>query len=180
MATARQIATEVLAAAQHLSEEPEGLFIPDIARLIPSTIREIVLDIIENGKPDERTLFTKSITPAIVSVPNNFDTVDLSTDIGSSEPILLDLPFPAVTHASSQSGELLRVADKRNLGFVSVSEGMDWYSIEGTTLYINAEPELSGNLTIVAYYVPTVTNLKKQFESELIARLLTKIGLTRR
>lgn len=179
MATARQIATQVLANAQHLSEEPEGLFLPDIAKLIPSTIREIVLDTIENGKPDERVLFVKTISPAITPVADNFDTVDLSSALSDAEGILLDLPFPAVTHANSQSGELLRVADLANLKFASLSEGMDWYAIEGSTLYINAEPELSGNLTIKAYFVPLVTNLKKQFESDLIGRLLMKMGLAR-
>jgi len=179
MATARQIATQVLALAQHLSEEPEGLFIPDIAKHIPTTIREMVIDIAMMGKQDDRHLLTKTITPAIVTVADDFDTVDLTTDLTSSEPILLDLPFPGVTHATSQSGELLRVADFRNLKFVSTSEGMDWYSIQGATLYINASPELTGNLTIQAFYVPLVTNLRKQFEPELINRLLMKIGIAR-
>lgn len=179
MATARQIATEVLANAQHLSEEPGGLFIPDIARMIPSTIREIALDIIQNGKPDERVLFIKTITPAITPVADNFDTVDLAAALADSEAVLLDLPFPSVNHLNSQSGELLRVADLANLKFANISEGMDWYAIEGSTLYINADPEVSGNLTIKAYFVPLVTNLKKQFESELINRLLMKLGMAR-
>lgn len=179
MATARSIATTVLAQAEHLSEEPSGIFLPDIAKLIPATIRELVIEIVNTGRPDERHLLTKTINPAIVSVSNDFDTVDLTSDLTSSEPILLDLPFPGVQHASSQSGELLRVADLRNLRFAELSEGMDWYSIDGSTLYINASPELTGNLKIRSYYVPAVTNLPQQFESELIQRLLMKIGLAR-
>lgn len=180
MATAREIATQVLAQAVHFSEEPGGLFIPDIAKMIPPTIREIVIDVVNMGKQDERHLLTKTITPSITPVADNFDTVDLSASLVAAEPILLDLPFPAVTHVNSQSGELLRVADLRNLGFANLSDGMDWYSIEGNTLYIFADPEVTGNLTIRAFYVPAVTNLPKQFETELINRLLMKIGITRR
>ncbi len=177
MATAREIATQVLANLEHLSEEPGMYFIPDIAKMIKPTIREIVIDVVNAGKQDERKLLTKSFTAAIVTVANNFDTVDLTAPLTAAEPMLLDLPFPGVTHPDSQSGELLRTADLRNLGFVNLAEGYDHYAIDGNTMYVNAEPELTGNVSIRAFYVPAVTNLPQQFESELINRLIAKMGM---
>lgn len=179
MATARQIATQVMA-MYHLTEEPAGWYIPDIAKLIPSTIRDIVISVIDGGKPDERRLFVKTFSGLpVVTVADDFDTVDLTAPLTAAEPILLDLPFPRVTHPDSQSKELLRVADLGNLGYAAIDEGFDWYALEGSTLYINAEPELTGNITIKAFYVPAVGNLPKQFESELISRLLVKMGLAK-
>lgn len=178
MATSREIATQILT-IQHMTEEPGGWYIPDIAKMIPSTIREIVLEIVDAGRPDERKLFTKSFVLPIVSVASDFDTVDLTTPLTAAEPMLLDLPFPRVTHPTSQSGELLRVADLANLQFADLAEGHDKYSLDGNTLFINADPELTGNVTIRAFYVPAVTNLPKQFESELITRILTKMGAAR-
>lgn len=177
MATAREIATQIMA-MYHLTEEPSGWYIPDIAKMIPMTIREIVLSVVDAGKQDERKLLTKTFTLPIVSVLNDLDTVDLTTPLTAAEPMLLDLPFPRVTHPDSQSKELLRVADVANLEFADLGEGHDKYSLEGSTLYIKAEPELTGNLTIRSFYVPAVTNLPKQYESELISRLLMKMGLT--
>ena len=177
MATAREIVTQVLANVEHLSEEPGMYFIPDIAKMIPPTIREIVIDVVTAGKQDERKLLTKSFTVAIVTVADNFDTADLTTSLTASEPMLLDMPFPGVTHPDSQSGELLRTADLRNLGFVNLAEGYDHYAVDGNTMYINADPELTGNISIRAFYVPAVTNLPKQFESELISRLMSKMGM---
>lgn len=176
MATAREIAVQVIANVQHGTEEPGLYYIPDIARMIPSTIREIVLNIVDTGRPDERKLFTKKFTVAIVTVADDFDTADLTASLTAAEPMLLDLPFPGVTHPTTQSGELLRTADLRNLGFVTLGEGFDHYAIDGNILYINAEPELTGNLTITAFFVPVVANLPKQFESELIQRLMSKMG----
>jgi hypothetical protein len=177
MATAREIATQIMA-MYHLTEEPAGWYIPDIAKMIPSTIRDIVISIVDGGKPDERKLFVKTFGGlAITPVANDFDTVDLTTPMNAAEPILLDLPFPRVTHVDSQSGELLRIADPANLSYAPINEGFDWYALEGSTLYINAEPELTGTLTIKAFYVPAVANLPKQFESELISRLSVKMGV---
>lgn len=177
MPTAREIATQVLASVQHLTEEPGAYFIPDIAKMIPSAIREIVLDVVEQGRPDERKLLTKSFIVAITPVADDFDTADLTASLTAAEPMLLDLPFPRVTHPDSQSKELLRVADRANLEFAAIDEGYDWYAIDGNIIHINAEPELVGNLTIRAFYVPAVSNLPKQFETELINRLLVKMGL---
>ncbi len=179
MATARDIATQVLASIEHLGEEPGMYFIPDIAKMIPPTIREIVLDVVTAGKQDERKLLTKTFTAAIVPVADNFDTVDLTASLTAAEPMLLDQPFPGVTHPDSQSGELLRTSDLRNLGFVNLAEGYDHYAIDGNTLYINADPELSGNLSIRAFYVPSVTNLPKQFETELIKRLIANMRMAK-
>lgn len=179
MATAREIATQVLANLEHLGEEPGMYFIPDIAKMIPSTIREIVIDVVNAGKQDERKLLTKTFTVAIVNIADAFDTVDLTTPLTASEPMLLDLPFPGVTHPDSPSFELLRTADLRNLDFVNLSEGYDHYALDGNTLYINSSDELIGNLSIRAFYVPAVTNLPKQFESELISRLIAKMGMAK-
>jgi hypothetical protein len=176
MSTAREVATQILA-SQHLNEEPGGWYVPDIAKMIPATIREIVLSVLDAGKQDERKLLTKTFTPSITPVADDFDTVDLSASLAAAEPMFLDLPFPRVTHTDSQSKELLRTADLANLGFAPIDEGYDWYAIDGNTLYINANPELTGNLTIRAFYVPAVTNLPKQFESELMTRLIAKMGL---
>ena len=177
MATSRDIATQIMA-MYHLTEEPGGWYIPDIAKMITMTIREIVISVVNGGKQDERKLLTKTFTIAITPVADNFDTVDLTAPLVAAEPMLLDLPFPRVTHPDSASRDLLRVADVANLEFASLEDGHDWYSVDGNTLYINAEPELVGNITIRAFYVPSVANLPKQFETELINRLLVKMGLS--
>lgn len=175
--TARQVAEAVIAQMQHLGEEVEGVYIPDIAHEIPGTIKEMVMDVAQTGMPADRKLFQKSFSFTIVPVVDNFDTADMASAFAAAEKIYLHLPFPAVIHADSQAGELLWVADLQNLRFESTGNGFDHYSVDGQTIYINAEPELTGNITVKSFFFPLVTNLSNQHTQELIQRLLMKFGM---
>jgi len=178
MATARDIATRVISTIEQYGEEVEGYYLPDIAKMIPDCIRDIADRVIESGDQGERSLFTKDFVATIVSVASAFDTVDLSTFLSAAEQMLLALPF-TVSHVDSQAGELLYCADVKNLPFVTLADGYDYYSVDGKTMVINAEPELTGNVTISSFYVPSIANLGKQFETELINGLLLKLGITK-
>lgn len=178
MATNRVIAETVLAQIRHNGEEPEGIYLPDIVRMIPDAIRDIVQAVADQGKQEERKLFQKEFSLSIVSVVDDFDTVSLSSSLSAaSDPMLLALPFPVVKHADSQSGELLWRGDLANLGYAQTADGFDFYTVDGQTMYINADPELTGTVKIKSFYVPTITNLPKQFEGELVDRLIAKLGV---
>jgi hypothetical protein len=177
MATAREIATRVIATIEQYGEEVEGYYIPDLAKMIPDCIREIASRIMMSGDQGERALFTKDFVGAIVPVANNFDTVDLTPFLTAAEQMLMSLPF-SVSHPTTPEGELLWCADAKNLNFVSLADGYNYYSVDGKTLLINADPELTGNVTISSFYVPSLANLARQFETELVMCIIAKLGIS--
>lgn len=177
MSTAREIGTRVISEIAQYGEEAEGYYLPDIAKMIPDCIREVLSRVIQSGDQGERALFTKDFVGAIVPQAG-FDTVDLTSFLNAAEQMILSLPF-AVSHPDTAEGELLWCADAKNLSFVSLSDGYNYYSVDGKTLLLNAEPELTGNVTISSFYVPAIANLAKQFDTELVNCILMKLGITR-
>jgi hypothetical protein len=177
MATARDIATRVISTIEQYGEEVEGYYLPDIAKMIPDCIREVVMRVIQSGDQGERSLMSKDFVGAIVPVASAFDTVDLTSFLSAAEQMILSLPF-SVSHPDTPEGELLWCADPKNLKYVALEDGYNHYSVDGKTLQINADPELVGNVTISSFYVPSVTNLAKQFETELVNCILMKLGIT--
>lgn len=178
MATARDIAEQVLAKATSFGEEAEGLFLPDVVNMIPSAIREMVIDIADNGNQSDRKLFQKDFTVAI-SVTSPYYTGDLTTSLAAAEPMYVHLPFPAVLHSSSQTGELLYKPDVSNLGFVTLEDGYDYYAVDGVVVSLNTLVALTGNLTVRSFYFPVVSALKPQFQTELVNRLLMTLGMVK-
>lgn len=179
MATNRQIAEQVIAAVNHLGQESSGLYIPDIVKEIPNVIKQFVYWLADNGKPEDRKLFQKDFTVPIVTA-SGFDTGDLTTALSTAEPMFLHLPFNSVTHPDTQSGsELHYASDKNNLAFEDLTAGFDYYAVEGSTIYVSADPELTGNLTIRSFYFPSMSNIKPQFEQEIVTRLVAIFGMAR-
>lgn len=176
MATARDIGTRVISTIEQYGEEIEGYYLPDIAKMLPDCIREIVMRVIESGDQGEKGLMSKDFVGAI-STQVGFDTVDLTSFISAAEQMILSLPF-SVSHPDTPEGELLWCADPKNLKYVALEDGYNYYSVDGKTLQINADPELTGNVTISSFYVPSVTNLARQFETELVNCVLMKLGIT--
>lgn len=183
MATNRLIGTTVMAQLEHLGEEVEGVYLPDIVKMIPDTIRDIVVEVAQMGLTDERKLFTKTFALTITTVADDFDTVDLSSSVLAADALLVHLPFPRVTHgtkAGANFQELFYVADKATLELVTPADGYNYYTVDDRILFINANPELTGTLNVNSFYVTAISNLPRQFEGRLVAKLVEKVqGLKR-
>lgn len=180
MATNRSVAEKLIAQASHYTEEPEMIFKPDVAATIPETIREMVMQVASMGSQADRKLLQKDFTLAVTTAVG-FDTVDLTASLTTDpDRMLLWLPFTSVSHSLSQSGELLYTPDKAQLTTQRLDEGFDYYTVEGQTMYINADPELTGNVIIRSFYVPRITVLDDKFIPMLIEQLLTKMINTRK
>lgn len=177
MATARQIAQTVIAMANSLGQQSGGLFIPDIANMIPQTIKELVMSVADMGVQGDRKLLQKDFTVAISG-----SSADLTTHLNDAAgQMYAHLPFPSVIHSSSQAGELLYKPDRQNLDFIDPStEGYDYYAVDGNVLYFISLSPLTGNFTVRSFFFPVVTALPEQFEQDLINRLLMKIGAVKR
>lgn len=184
MATNRNIATTVIAEISHLGEETEGLYIPDIVKMIPDAIRDIVMEVGQVGLPDERKLFTKEFSIPITPIGGDLDynEVDLISSVNAADAMLIHLPFPRVFHGLKSDDsfqELLYVADKANLDFFNLSDGFAGYAVDDRTLYLKSDPELTGDLKIRSFYVPQVLSLPRQFEGKLVWKIIEKLGITR-
>lgn len=114
---------------------------------------------------EKRLLFQKPFTFTITGESVDLDGVGVG--INATEPLLIirGRAFAAVRVGTTR---FIFVADKNALDDLILDDGESYYTLEGTTVHLRGPSTVTGTLTIVANFIPSLANVPDELEPMLL------------
>jgi hypothetical protein len=114
---------------------------------------------------EKRLLFQKPFAFTITGQSVDLDAA--SVGINATEPMLI-IRGRAFATVRVGTTKFHFVADKNALDDLLMDDGESYYTLEGTTIYLRGPSTVTGTLTIVANFIPSLANVPDELEPLLL------------
>jgi hypothetical protein len=153
--TAAQVAQLVLDRLTGQGEDASNLFLPDIESCIKDALVQLGLT--------NKDYFQKTFNCAITA-----NVASFASHLTAPEPLVIEFPFPEVTHASV-TDPLLPVGDRTILRFSS-SYDFGYYTVVDNDILLKPPTgvTLSGNVVVLGSFTPLLTSVPDQLIPALV------------
>ena len=138
----------------------------DFTLHVPTAIKIMAQRLmLDSSLYEKRLLFQKPFTFTITS--ESVDLAAVGVGVNATEPMLVirGRAFAAVRVGTTK---FRFVADKAALDDLLMDDGESYYTIEGTTVYLRGPSTVTGTLTIVANFIPQLSNVPDELEPLLL------------